>query len=279
MSQPPQQQTVPGTESQLTPQADHGEHSYKGCSKLVGKAAIITGGDSGIGRAVAIAFAREGADVLVSYLDEEKDAQETRRWVEDARRKCVLVPGDISDAAHCRAIVQRAMDAFGRVDILVNNAAFQMTRKSLEETPDEEWAHTFAVNIHAQFFLAKAALPHMKPGASIINTTSVTSDKAPPYLIPYSATKAAIANFTASLGQLVAERGIRVNCVAPGPIWTPLIPATMPPEKVEHFGENVPLKRPGQPREVAPVYVFLASDDASYVTGALYAVTGGTPIL
>jgi NAD(P)-dependent dehydrogenase (short-subunit alcohol dehydrogenase family) len=279
MSQPPQQQNPPGTEGRLTPAADHGERSYKGCEKLVGKAAIITGGDSGIGRAVAIAFAREGADVLVSYLDEHEDAQETRRWVEEAGRKCVLVPGEISDPRHCRSIVERAMESFGRLDVLVNNAAFQMTRKSLEETPDEEWLHTFAVNIHAQFFLAKAALPRMKQGASIINTTSVTSDKAPPYLIPYSATKAAIANFTASLGQLVAERGIRVNCVAPGPIWTPLIPATMPPEKVERFGQDVPLKRAGQPKEVAPVYVFLASEDASYITGAMYAVTGGTPIL
>jgi hypothetical protein len=279
MSQPPQQQNPPGTEGRLTPAADHGERSYKGCEKLVGKAAIITGGDSGIGRAVAIAFAREGADVLVSYLDEHEDAQETRRWVEEAGRKCVLVPGEISDPRHCRSIVERAMESFGRLDVLVNNAALQMTRKSLEETPDEEWLHTFAVNIHAQFFLAKAALPRMKQGASIINTTSVTSDKAPPYLIPYSATKAAIANFTASLGQLVAERGIRVNCVAPGPIWTPLIPATMPPEKVERFGQDVPLKRAGQPKEVAPVYVFLASEDASYITGAMYAVTGGTPIL
>jgi len=279
MSQPPQQQNPPGTEGSLAPAADHGERSYKGCEKLVGKAAIITGGDSGIGRAVAIAFAREGADVLVSYLDEHEDAQETRRWVEEAGRKCVLVPGEISDPRHCRSIVERAMESFGRLDVLVNNAALQMTRKSLEETPDEEWLHTFAVNIHAQFFLAKAALPRMKQGASIINTTSVTSDKAPPYLIPYSATKAAIANFTASLGQLVAERGIRVNCVAPGPIWTPLIPATMPPEKVERFGQDVPLKRAGQPKEVAPVYVFLASEDASYITGAMYAVTGGTPIL
>ncbi len=279
MTQPPQQQTQPGNEAQLTPSADHGETSYKGCEKLVDKAAVITGGDSGIGRAVAIAYAREGADLLISYLNEEEDAQETRRLVEEAGRRCVLVPGDIADPAHCRAIVARAVAEFGRVDILVNNAAFQMTRNSLEETPDEEWDRTFQVNITAMFHLCKAALPHMKAGAAIVNTSSVNSDKAPPQLLAYSATKAAIANFTASLGQLVAERGIRVNCVAPGPIWTPLIPSTMPPEKVESFGQDVPMKRPGQPREVAPLFVFLASDDASYVTGAQYAVTGGTPVL
>jgi NAD(P)-dependent dehydrogenase (short-subunit alcohol dehydrogenase family) len=258
---------------------DHGERSYKGSGKLTGRAAVITGADSGIGRAVAIAFAREGADVLISYLDEDEDANETKRWVEKAGRKAVLVPGDVRDASHCRAIIAKAVEAFGRLDILVNNAAFQMTRGSLEDTPDEEWDRTFDTNINAIFHLCKAALPHMKSGSSIVNTTSVNSDKAPPYLIAYSATKAAIANFTASLGQLIAERGIRVNCVAPGPIWTPLIPSTMPPEKVKSFGQNVPLKRPGQPKEVAPVYVFLASDDASYVTGALYPVTGGTPIL
>ncbi len=279
MTQPPQQQTQPGNEAQLTPSADHGETSYKGCEKLVDKAAVITGGDSGIGRAVAIAYAREGADLLISYLNEEEDAQETRRLVEEAGRRCVLVPGDIADPAHCRAIVARAVAEFGRVDILVNNAAFQMTRNSLEETPDEEWDRTFQVNITAIFHLCKAALPHMKAGSAIVNTSSVNSDKAPPQLLAYSATKAAIANFTASLGQLVAERGIRVNCVAPGPIWTPLIPSTMPPEKVESFGQDVPMKRPGQPREVAPLFVFLASDDASYVTGAQYAVTGGTPVL
>ncbi len=279
MSQPPQQQTPPGTEAEMTPKPDHGEESYKGCGKLVGRAAVITGGDSGIGRAVAIAYAREGADVLLSYLDEHEDAQETARWVEKAGRKCVLAPGDISDSAHCRAIIQKAVNEFGRVDILVNNAAFQMTHDTLEEVPDEKWVRTFAINMHAQFFLTKAALPHMKPGSSIVNTTSVNSDKAPPKLIAYSATQAAVANFTASLGQLIAEKGIRVNCVAPGPIWTPLIPATMPLEQVESFGQEVPMKRPGQPKEVATLFVFLASEDASYVTGARYAVTGGTPIL
>jgi NAD(P)-dependent dehydrogenase (short-subunit alcohol dehydrogenase family) len=189
------------------------------------------------------------------------------------------VPGDLADPQHCRNIIQRAVDEFGRLDILVNNAAFQMTRESLEEVPDEEWVATFNVNCHAMFYLTKAALPHLKAGSAIVNTTSVNADKAPPKLIAYSATKAAIANFTASLGQAVAERGIRVNCVAPGPIWTPLIPATMPAEQVESFGQDVPMKRPGQPREVAPLFVFLASEDSSYVTGALYAVTGGTPVL
>ena len=272
-------QRPPGSTAGMAPKPDHGETSYKGCGKLVGKAAVVTGGDSGIGRAVAIAYAREGTDVLISYLDEEEDAQETKRWVEQAGRRCVLVPGDIADPAHCRAVIRKAVDEFGRLDILVNNAAFQMTRTSLEETPDEEWVKTFNVNCHAMFFLTKAALPHMKSGSSIVNTTSVNSDKAPPNLIAYSATKAAITNFTASLGQLIAEKGVRVNCVAPGPIWTPLIPSTMPPEKAQSFGQDVPMKRPGQPKEVATLFVFLASDDSSYVTGARYAVTGGTPIL
>jgi hypothetical protein len=279
MSQPPQKQSVPGTEAELTPKADHGEESYRGCDKLTGKAAIITGGDSGIGRAVAIAYAREGADVLISYLDEHDDAAETKRWVEQAGRKCVLVPGDISDAAHCRSIVDKAVAEFGRLDILVNNAAFQMAHKSLDEITDKEWEKTFAINIPAQFYLVKAALPHLKPGSAIVNTTSVVSVKAPPILVPYAATKAAIANFTASLGQLLAEKGIRVNSVAPGPIWTPLIPSTMPPEQVESFGEDTPMGRPGQPAELAPAYVFLASSDSSYVTGARYAVTGGTPMI
>ena len=199
--------------------------------------------------------------------------------VEQAGRRAVPMPGDIQHADHWRAIIAKTMEVFGRLDILVNNAAFQMSRESLEETPDDEWDRTFATNISSIFHLCKAALPHMKAGSSIVNTSSVNSDKAPPKLIAYSATKAAIANFTASLGQAVAERGIRVNCVAPGPIWTPLIPATMPPEQVETFGQDVPMKRPGQPAEVAPLFVFLASDDASYVTGARYAVTGGTPIL
>jgi hypothetical protein len=279
MSPSSPQQTPPGKTNKMTPKPDHGEDSYRGSGKLEGKVAVITGGDSGIGRATAIAFAREGADVVISYLDEHDDAQETARWVEKAGRRVVLIAGDIAEPAHCRAIIAKAVEELGRLDVLVNNAAFQMTRESLEEIPDEEWDRTFNTNIRAIFHLCKAALPHMKRGASIINTTSVVSTKAPPKLLPYSATKAAIANFTASLGQLVAERGIRVNSVAPGPIWTPLIPATMPPEQVASFGEDTPMKRPGQPAEVAPLFVFLASDQASYVTGARYAVTGGTPMI
>jgi NAD(P)-dependent dehydrogenase (short-subunit alcohol dehydrogenase family) len=272
-------QQPPGSDADLEPKADHGENSYEGHGRLAGKVAIVTGGDSGIGRAVCIAFAREGADVVISYLDEQRDAEETRRWVEKAGRRCVLIPGDIAAPEHCRGIVDRTVEEFGRVDILVNNAAYQMTYESVDEISDEEWLRTFNTNIHAQFFLARAALKHMGKGASIINTTSIQSDKPSPGLLPYATTKGAIANFTSGLSQLVAEKGIRVNGVAPGPIWTPLIPSTMPKEKVEHFGENTPLKRAGQPKEVAPVFVFLASEEASYVTGAVYAVTGGTPML
>jgi NAD(P)-dependent dehydrogenase (short-subunit alcohol dehydrogenase family) len=272
-------QSPPGSDAALHPKADHGEQSYKGTGKLIGRAALITGGDSGIGRAVAIAYAREGADILVSYLDEDEDAAETKRWVEQAGRRCVTVAGDIADVAHCRALVQRAVDEFGRLDILVNNAAYQMNHETVEEITEEEWDRTFAVNIHAQFYLSKAALPHLKSGSSIINTTSINADKPRPTLFPYAATKGAIANFTAGLGGLLAERGIRVNAVAPGPIWTPLIPSTMPPEMVEKFGENTPMKRAGQPKEVAPIFVFLASEEASYVTGAVYPVTGGNPML
>ncbi|NIA54239.1 glucose 1-dehydrogenase [Massilia sp. TW-1] len=277
--QPQQQQTPPGHEAALNPQADHGETSYVGHGRLAGKATVITGGDSGIGRAVALAFAREGADVLISYLNEDDDARTTERLVRDAGRKAVLVPGDIADPAHCRAIVDRAAQEFGRIDVLVNNAAFQMTRTSLEDIPDDEWDRTFAVNIAAMFHLCKAAVKHMKPGSSIINTTSINSDNPKPTLLAYATTKGAIANFTAGLAQLLAEKGIRVNSVAPGPIWTPLIPSTMPPDEVASFGQQVPMKRPGQPVEVAPVYVLLASDEASYISGARVPVTGGTPIL
>ena len=279
MNQPKQQQQPPGHESELTPKADHGETSYQGSGKLADKAAVITGGDSGIGRAVALAFAREGADVLIAYLDEHDDAKETARLVEEAGRRAVLVPGDLASPDHCRAIVDRAVQEFGRIDVLVNNAAFQMTRESLEEIPDEEWDYTFQVNITAMFHICKAAVKHMAPGSSIINTSSINSDKPKPTLLAYAATKGAIANFSAGLAQLLAEKGIRVNSVAPGPIWTPLIPSTMPPEEVESFGQQVPMKRPGQPAEVAPVYVLLASSQASYISGARIAVTGGTPIL
>jgi NAD(P)-dependent dehydrogenase (short-subunit alcohol dehydrogenase family) len=279
MAQPKQQQDPPGKEADLTPKADHGETTYKGSARLQGKAAIVTGADSGIGRAVAIAFAREGADVLVAYLSEHEDARETARWVEAAGRKAVLVPGDLAQRDHCRAVAAKAFESFGKLDVLVNNAAFQMEHDTIEEIPDEEWDYTFQVNITAMFNLCKAAVPRMKPGSSIINTASVVADSPRPKLLAYSATKAAIVNFTGGLAQLLAERGIRANCVAPGPIWTPLIPSTMAPEHVEKFGENVPMKRPGQPAEVAPSYVFLASDEASYVSGARIAVTGGVPII
>ncbi|MBP0458891.1 SDR family oxidoreductase [Streptomyces montanisoli] len=279
MSQPRQQQTPPGATSEMKPEPDHGEESYRGSGRLAGKKTLITGGDSGIGRAVAIAYAREGADVLVSYLDEHDDAAETRRWVEEADRTCVLVPGDVADPAHCRSLVDRAVAEFGRVDVLVNNAGFQMTRESIEDIPDEEWDRTLATNISAFFHLAKAAVPHMRPGSSIIGTTSVNSDIAPPQLLAYNVTKAGVANMAATLSQLLGPKGIRANSVAPGPIWTPLIPATMPPEQVESFGSQVPLGRAGQPAELAPVYVLLASDEASYVSGARIAITGGQPIL
>lgn len=278
-NQPPQQQTPPGVTGKMDPLPDHGEKSYKGSGKLEGKVAIITGGDSGIGRAVAIAYAREGADVLISYLDEHEDAKDTAKLVEEAGRKCVLVDGDIAKAEHCRSIIDRAVKEFGKLDVLVNNAAYQMKHDSIDEISDEEWNHTFAVNISAMFFLCKAAIPLLKEGASIINTTSINSDKPSPGLLAYATTKGAIANFTAGLAQLVAEKGIRVNSVAPGPIWTPLIPSTMPPEDVASFGNQVPMKRAGQPSELAGIYVLLASDQASYMSGGRYAVTGGTPIL
>ena len=279
MPQPEQLQTPPGTEAELTPTADHGEQSYKGSGQLQDKKVVITGGDSGIGRAVCIAYAREGADILISYLNEHEDAQETARWVERAGRKAVLMPGDIADPAHCRAIIAKAVEEFGRVDILVNNAAYQMTRESLDEIPDEEWDHTFAVNITAMFHLCKAAVPHMKPGSSIINTSSINSDNPKPTLLPYATTKGAIANFSAGLAQLLGDKGIRVNSVAPGPIWTPLIPSTMPPEQVKTFGDDTPLGRCGQPAECAGAYVLLASDLGSYISGARIEITGGRPVL
>ena len=279
MNQPAQQQEFPGSEQEMTPKPDHGEESYRGSGRLEGKVAVITGADSGIGKAVAIAYAREGADVVVGYLDEHEDAEETRRWVEEAGRKALLISGDLADPVHCREIIRKTIDEFGRLDVLVSNAAFQMDHPSLDEVSDEEWDRTLAVNLSAYFHLVKAALPHLKAGAAIIGSSSVNSDMPSPTLLPYAATKAAIANMTASLAQLLAEQGIRANSVAPGPVWTPLIPSTMPEEKVESFGQQVPLKRPAQPAELAPVYVMLASDEASYVSGARVAVTGGKPIL
>jgi NAD(P)-dependent dehydrogenase (short-subunit alcohol dehydrogenase family) len=275
----PQQNTMPGRTADMKPKPDHGEQSYKGSGRLAGKATIITGGDSGIGRAVAIAFAREGADVLISYLDEDDDARETARWVEEAGRRAVLLRGDITDSAHCDEIVQRAVTAFGKLDVLVNNAAYQMTHDSLDDISDEEWDRTFDTNIGAMFRITRAAVRHMRPGGAIVNTTSINADKPNPGLLAYATTKGAVQNFTAGLAQLLAEKGIRANCVAPGPIWTPLIPSTMPPEKVEKFGSQVPMKRPGQPAELAPAYVMLASDESSYISGATIAVTGGAPML
>ncbi len=281
MSSPPKQKQdrVPGRLQPMSPKPDHGEQSYKGHGRLDGKAAIITGGDSGIGRAVAIAFAREGADVLIAYLDEREDAEDTARLVREAGRRAECVSGDLADPKHCRALVEQAAKTFGHIDVIVNNAAHQSTHEKLEEVTDEEWDRTFDVNIGAMFRITKAALPHMREGGAIINTASINADTPKPSLVAYAATKAAIQNFTGSLAQLLAERGIRVNCVAPGPIWTPLIPSTMPEEEVESFGQSVPMKRPGQPKELAPVYVMLASDEASYVSGATVAVTGGKPLI
>lgn len=272
-------QPMPGVTSAMDPIPDHGEASYKGSGRLQGKKAVITGGDSGIGRAVAIAFAREGADVLISYLNEDEDAEDTKRVVEETGGKAVLVPGDIQSAEHCRAMIGRAVKELGGIDILVNNAAHQATFDDIGEISDEEWELTFRVNIHAMFYLTKAAVPHMQPGSAIINTASINADTPNPSLLAYATTKGAIQNFTAGLAQLLAEKGIRANAVAPGPIWTPLIPSTMPKEKVENFGKQVPMKRPGQPAELATAYVMLADPLSSYVSGATIAVTGGKPIL
>jgi NAD(P)-dependent dehydrogenase (short-subunit alcohol dehydrogenase family) len=277
--QPQQQQNPPGSTDEMTPRPDHGEDSYRGSGRLTGKVAVITGADSGIGRAVAIAYAREGADVVISYLNEHEDAKETESWVEKAGRKALVVAGDLSEAQACRDLIDATVQEFGRVDVLVSNAAYQMTHESVDEISDQEWDYTIATNLSAFFHLVKASVPHMRPGSSIIGTTSVNSDTPKPELMPYDVTKAGIANMVGALAGMLADQGIRANSVAPGPIWTPLIPATMPEEKVESFGSDVPLGRAGQPAEVAPVYVLLASDEASYISGARVAVTGGKPIL
>jgi NAD(P)-dependent dehydrogenase (short-subunit alcohol dehydrogenase family) len=279
MPQPPQQQTPPGRTEEMNPTPDHGEESYEGSGRLTGKRAVITGADSGIGKAVAIAFAREGADVVISYLDEEEDAADTAEWVKRAGRKAPLVSGDLSAPVHCREVIDTAVHELGGLDILVSNAAFQMTHETIEEIPEEEWDFTIATNLSAFFHLSKAAVPHMEAGASIIATSSINYQQPSPQLLPYAVTKAGIANMVASLAQMLAERGIRANGVAPGPIWTPLIPATMPEEAVENFGRQAPLQRPGQPAELAPVYVMLASDEVSYVSGAIVPATGGKPML
>jgi NAD(P)-dependent dehydrogenase (short-subunit alcohol dehydrogenase family) len=275
---PKQQQEPAGLEAEMEPRPDYGEESYRGSGKLEGKAAVITGGDSGIGRAVALAFAREGADVLISYLDEHSDAQETVRIVEKEGKRCIPVAGDIGEEAHCREIVERAIQEFGKLDILVNNAAYQMTFDSIQEVTEEELLHTYRTNIFAMFFLSKAALAHMQPGSTIINTTSIQAYQPSPTLLPYSTTKGAILTFTKGLSEEAIEKGIRVNAVAPGPVWTPLIPSSFAPDKVAEFGKTTPMGRPGQPAELAPVYVFLASQDSSYITGECIGVTGGKPL-
>ena len=276
---PKQQQHMPGYTDDMDPTPDHGEKSYKGSGKLAGRVALITGADSGIGRAVAIAFAREGANVAISFLEEEEDAQETARWVEEAGREAFLCAGDISDESFARGLVPQTIERFGKLDILVNNAAHQATFEKLEDISSKEWDRTFRTNVYAMFYLCQEAVKHMEPGSTIINTSSINATSPSPSLLAYATTKGAIANFTAGLAGLVADRGIRVNAVAPGPIWTPLIPSTMPLTKVENFGKNTPLQRPGQPAELAATYVLLASGDSSYTTGALYEVTGGRPMI
>lgn len=272
---PEQAQPAPGRESEMEPRPDYGEETYEGTAKLQDKVALVTGADSGIGRAVALAFAREGADVLVSYLSEDDDAAETVRVVEDAGRKAVAVPGDIGDEEHCRALVERAVDELGRLDILVNNAATQGVHESITEIPSEEIERVFRTNVLSFFWLSRAAIPHLEPGSSIINTTSIQAYDPSPTLIHYAATKGAISTFTKALAKELVEQGIRVNAVAPGPVWTPLIAMSFEPEEVAEFGQDNPLGRPAQPAELAPAYVFLASDEARFVVGEVIGVTGG----
>ena len=274
-----QKQPMPGLTSRMDPRPDHGETSYKGSGRLQGMKAVITGGDSGIGRAVAIAYAREGADILIAYLSEKDDADEVKALIEGEGRKAVLVAGDLQNPDHCRSVIKRAVEELGGIDILVNNAAHQATFKDIGDISDEEWEMTFKVNIHAMFYLTKAAVPHMKPGSAIVNTASVNSDMPNPILLAYATTKGAIQNFTGGLAQLLAEKGIRVNAVAPGPIWTPLIPSTMPEDAVKNFGKQVPMKRAGQPAELSSAYVMLADPLSSYTSGTTVAVTGGKPFI
>lgn len=275
---PEPKQTPPGSEKKMKHAPDYGENSYVGSGRLEGRAAIITGADSGIGRAIALAYAREGADVLISYLNENEDAEETARLVQSAGRQAVLLPGDISQEAHCQALVQTAQQRFGHLDVLVNNAAFQLPHDKITEIPSDEWDHTFRTNIYAMFYLCKAALPVMRPGGAIINTASIEGYQPDANLLAYATTKGAIVNFTKGLAKEAIQSGIRVNAVAPGPVWTPLIPSTLPPEMVATFGAETLLKRPAQPVELAPLYVLLASQEASYITGMIYGITGGDVI-
>jgi NAD(P)-dependent dehydrogenase (short-subunit alcohol dehydrogenase family) len=277
--QPPQRQSQPGIEQEMTPEPDSTQPQHQGSGKLAGKVALITGGDSGIGRAVAVLFAREGADVAIGHLaEEDTDATETVKLVEAEGRRCLTLPGDVGDEAFCQEAVARTVRELGRLDVLVNNAAEQHTTQSISELSAEQLERTFRTNIFAMFFLTKAALPHLGEGSSIVNTTSVTAYQGNPSLLDYSSTKGAIVAFTRSLSQQLIDDGIRVNAVAPGPIWTPLIPATMPEEKVASFGKDVPMGRPGQPEEVAPCYLFLASDDASYMAGQVLHPNGGNVV-
>jgi NAD(P)-dependent dehydrogenase (short-subunit alcohol dehydrogenase family) len=275
---PPQDMDDPNREAEMVPRPKSKDEAHRGSGKLLGKVALITGGDSGIGRAVAIAFAREGADVVIGYRKEHGDAEETVRLVREEGRRCLHLAGDIGDEAHCQDLVRRTIAEYGHLDILVNNAAEQHPKKSIEEISAEQLERTFRTNIFSMFYLTKAALPHLKEGSAILNTTSVTAYKGSPQLLDYSSTKGAIVAFTRSLSMSLIERGIRVNGVAPGPIWTPLITSTFPDEKVETFGGDVPMKRPGQPEEVAPSFVFLASDDASYMSGQILHPNGGTVV-
>ncbi|HKG66173.1 MAG TPA: SDR family oxidoreductase [Solirubrobacteraceae bacterium] len=275
---PEQEQEPPGSEAQMRPLADHGETSYVGHGRLTDKVALITGADSGIGRAVAIAFAREGADVVCSYWKEDDDAAETKRLVEEAGRRCVTVAGDIGDRAHCRGLVDRAVEELGGLDVLVNNAAYQMAYDSFLEIPADEIEFVFRTNVIAMFHLCQAAVPRMPAGSTIVNTTSIQAAQPSPQLLHYAATKGAISTFTKGLAQEVAEQGIRVNAVAPGPIWTPLVVMSFPADKNAEFGADTPLGRPGQPAELAPLYVFLATDDSAYISGEVIGATGGKPL-
>lgn len=275
---PKQEQPHPGRESEMEPRPDYGAESYVGHGRLAGRAALITGADSGIGRAVALAFAREGADVLISYLSEHEDARETARAVEEAGRRALVVPGDIGEEAHCRDLVERAIGELGRLDVLVNNAAYQMTYEGIAEVTAEEVERTFRTNIFAMFYLCRAALPHMKPGSTILNVASIQAYQPSPSLLPYAATKGAIVTFSKALAEEAIESGVRVNVVAPGPVWTPLIVSTMPAEHSSKFGQDSPMGRPAQPAELAPLFVFLASDESRYITGEVVGITGGKPL-